>query len=193
MARRAVIFSQGEYYHIYNRGVSRQALFYCDENYRFLLRRVRQYAETWRVAIIAYCLMPNHYHFVLRQEGEFPLSRFVQAVFNSYTKALNAMVGRSGTLFEGPFQAIHLDNETYLLQLCRYVHRNPLDAGLVSDLREWPYSNYLEWTGQRSGTLVDQQFVRHYFPTPEAYEQFVKEGEPGARCDAPSRCVAPER
>ncbi len=173
MARRKITFAQGEYYHIYNRGVNRHPIFRCDDNYHFLLHRVKRYVAQWQIVVIAYCLMPNHYHFVLLQAGEHPISCFLQSLFNSYTKAFNKMYDRSGTLFEGPFRAVHVTEEVYLVHLCRYVHRNPLNAGLVMDLHDWPYSNYLEWIEERNGTLVDREFVRGHFPTPAAYAQFV--------------------
>lgn len=178
MARRKVTFTQGGHYHVYNRGTNREPIFLCDDNYRFLLRRVKKCAHDWQVTVLAYCLMPNHYHFVLRQDGERPLSGFVQAVFNSYTKAFNRMYERSGTLFEGPFQSRLVDKEEHLLHLCRYVHRNPLDAGLVQSLGDWPYSNYLEWVGEREGTLVDWDFVRSRFDASGAYASFVLDHEP---------------
>jgi REP element-mobilizing transposase RayT len=178
MARRKITFTQGEYYHVYNRGVNRQPIFRCEDNYVFLLRRVKRYIAQWHIVVIAYCLMPNHYHFVLLQAGEHPISRFMQSLFNSYTKAFNKMFDRSGTLFEGPFRAAHVNDDAYLLHLCRYVHRNPLEAGLVSDLREWPYANYLEWIGQRGGTLVDREFVKSHFSKPEEYVRFVADGAP---------------
>jgi putative transposase len=178
MARRAVPFIQGNYYHVYNRGASRQSIFRSDENYLFLLQRVKRCVAEWQTTVIAYCLMPNHYHFVLRQDGECPLSSFVQAVFNSYTKAFNKMYRRSGTLFEGPFRALHVAKDEYLVHLCRYVHRNPLEAGLVTSLDDWPYSNYLEWIGRRDGALVDRRFVRGYFASPEEYTRFVVEVAP---------------
>ena len=65
-----------------------------------------------------------------------------------------------------------------MLHLCRYVHWNPLEAGLVTDLRDWPYSNYLEWIGERGGTLVDREFVKSCFSMPEAYIEFVAAGAP---------------
>jgi len=178
MARRKITFAQGEYYHVYNRGVNRQPIFRCDDNYVFLLQRVKRYVAQWQIVVIAYCLMPNHYHFVLRQAGEHSISRFMQSIFNSYTKAFNKMYDRSGTLFEGPFRAAHVTDDVYLLHLCRYVHLNPLEAGLVADLCDWPYSNYLEWIGQRNGTLVDREFVKSHFPTPAEYIQFVADHTP---------------
>jgi putative transposase len=178
MARREVVFLPGQYYHIYNRGVNHQDIFRSEENYRFLLKRVKKYILPNHLAMIAYCLMPNHYHFLLRQDGEIPISVFIQAVYNSYSKAFNLAFARTGTLFEGPFRAIAVNKYTYLLQLCRYIHRNPLDAGIVKHPAEWQYSNYLEWIGKRIGTLVDVDFVKENYPNPKEYEEFVMNYEP---------------
>ena len=69
------------------------------------------------------------------------------------------------------------------MHLCRYVHRNPLEAGLVVRLSDWPYSNYPEWVDVRQGALVDRAFVRSRFPTPEAYARFVLEYTPPERLE----------
>ena len=178
MARRKVDCASGQYYHIYNRGANRGLIFHVDDNYLFLLRRLNEHSTKLGISVIAYCLMPNHFHFLLRQDGEFPISHLMQAVFNSYTKAFNKAFGRTGTLFEGPFEATHVDRNDYLVHLCRYIHRNPLDAGLVSNPSQWPFSNYLEWIGKRNGSLVDQAFVHDFFPDPRSYEIFVMEYTP---------------
>lgn len=181
--RRRTKFFAGNYYHVYNRGANREKIFRENENYLFLLEKVVRYATEMAVTIIAYCLMPNRYHFLLRREGERTISDFIQAVFNSYSKAFNKMYLRTGTLFEGLFQCIHVDKESYLIYLCRYIHRNPLAAGLVADLERWPYSNYLEWIEARAGKLVDRKFVKSYFQTPEQYRSFVLETDDPAGVD----------
>ena len=147
MSKREVVFLSGQYYHVYNRGANKEPIFRDEQNYLFLLKRIKKYAAQYQIAIIAYCLMPNHYHFLLRQDGEATVSDFMQAVFNSYTKAFNKMYARTGTLFEERFRAIAVQKYEYLLHLCRYIHRNPLNAGLVKHPAEWPFSNYLEWVG----------------------------------------------
>ncbi len=183
MARRKIAFTQGGHYHIFNHGANRQPIFRENENYRFLLCRVKAAAAEWRVSVLAYCLMPNHYHFVLRQDGERSVSGFMQAIFNSYAKAFNKRYKRTGTLFEGPYWALAVTTEEYLTHLCRYVHRNPLNANLIAHLSEWPYSNYPEWIEARQGALVDRDFVRSRFPTPKAYERFVLEYTPPERLE----------
>jgi len=173
--KRRTQFHPGNYYHIYNRGANRQNIFREADNYHFLLKRIGRAVNEMAVSIIAYCLMPNHYHFLLRQNSDDSISDMIQGIFNSYSKAFNKKYNRSGTLFEGPFQSIHVDKENYLIYLCRYIHRNPMEAGLVSQPERWPYSNYLEWIEARAGKLVDPDFVRSYFKTPDEYIDFVQD------------------
>jgi REP element-mobilizing transposase RayT len=123
--------------------------------------------------LVAYCLMPNHYHLLARQDSETPISELMQDVFNRYVKALNQRVGRRGTLFEDRFKAKHIDKEEYLMHLCRYIHLNPLQAGLVKWVEEWEFSDYLEWVGKRPIRFADPRIIRASFQTPEAYERFV--------------------
>jgi hypothetical protein len=96
-------------------------------------------------------------------------------VFNSYSKAYNKRYEHSGTLFEGNYRAKSVEVEGYLLHLCRYIHANPIVHGLVDEIADWPYSSYLEWVGEREGTLVDREFVRAYFPAGGQYQAFVAE------------------
>jgi putative transposase len=174
MPYRKVQFAQGYYYHVYNRGVDRQPIFRETENYDFLLRRIKQYARSLKIAVIAYCLMSNHYHLLLRQDGDTPISVLMQRVFNSYTKAYNKRYGRQGTLFEGSYRATHVDQEEYLRHVCRYIHANPVRHGFVEQVDDWPYSNYHEWVGTREGMLVDRAFVEGLFAAGAVYEAFVQ-------------------
>lgn len=175
MSKRIVIFSQGNIYHLYNRGAKRQPIFRTKENYLFLMRRMRQYTMDFSISVIAYCLMPNHFHFVFRQNTQHSISDCMHRIFNSYSKAFNKRYNLSGTLFEERFKAKLVDLNEYLVHLCRYVHRNPLEARLVDEVSEWEYSNYLEWIGKRSGEMVDFEIVKTLFPQPGQYEEFVKQ------------------
>jgi len=173
MPYRQDAFAPGNIYHVYNRGINKMPIFTGPDNYVYLLRKVKRLLTELPITILAYCLMPNHYHFVLRQDGEILISTFIQRLFQTYTQAFNKQQGRKGPLFEGRFRHVHVDRDEYVIHLCRYVHLNPVTAGLVSDPAEWPYSNYLEWIEARSGTLVDRAFVQQFFPTPDAYVAFV--------------------
>jgi putative transposase len=181
MPYRGHAFAPGHIYHLYNRAVTGERLFFTPGNYEDCLRLVKRYAPRYSVAVIAYCLMPNHYHFLVRQENDVPLSRFINVLFNAYVQAVNRQRGRRGPLFEGRFKHIWVDREEYLLHLCRYIHLNPVKAGLALRPDGWPYSNYLEWLDRRAGSLKDEAFIRERFPTSEAYRRFVADAEDEAR------------
>jgi len=173
MPYRPDVFAKDHYYHVYNRGAGQGTLFFNPQNYLYCLRLIKRHSQRYGITIIAYCLMPNHYHFLLRQETDVPISKFINVLFNAYVQAVNRQQNRSGTLFQGRFRHVCINREEYLVHLCRYIHLNPVKAGLVESPEDWPYSNYLEWIGQRSGTLKDEDFIEGRFPTPESYQRFV--------------------
>ncbi len=168
-------WQKGMYYHIYNRGVSKVTIFREETNYLFTIKKIKEYSQANNISIIAYCLMSNHYHFLVRQDGEEPAGNLPQSVFNSYTKAYNIKYEHSGTLFEGRFHAKAIQTKSHLLHLCRYIHGNPVKDGLVAEPADWPYSNYLDWIGERNGTLVDRDFIKNQFDTAEEYKKFLFE------------------
>jgi len=190
MPRRQTPFVTGLYYHIYNRGNNRQSIFLQPENYLYFLRGVKKYLVP--VAdVVAYCLMPTHYHLLVRlqtsefltessrdenagaRNSEVSVSRAMMRLSVSYTKAINKRFERVGSLFQGQFKAKVIQNYHYLLNLCVYIHANPVKDGLVSLPEDWIYSNYLEWLGQRKGTLVDCDFIQEYFGSPAEYQELV--------------------
>ena len=173
MHPRRPAFLPGHYYHIYNRGAHKAPIFQEEENYLFVLRKTKAFCASLSLAPIAYCLMPNHYHLLIRQDSNQPAGLLPQRVFNSYTKAYNKRYDRGGTLFEGPYKIVHVEEHAHLLHLCRYIHANPVKDDLASNLEEWPYSNYLEWIGHRGGSLVDEGFIRQWFGDVEEYRAFV--------------------
>ena len=183
MARRTVLFLPGHYYHIYNRGAHKADIFRDDRDYALLLKLFKEKSKDFDISVIAYCLMSNHYHFLFRQNGDATISQLMQAVFNIYSKAFNRKHGVSGTLFEGSFKAVLVKRNEHLLHLCRYIHRNPLEAGMVVVPEQWHYSNFLEFIGERHGELVDREFVQENFGTPEAYRSFVMDYTPAEKVE----------
>jgi len=189
MPRRTCPLMAGEHYHLYNRGVNRQRIFFERENYLFFLRRVRRYlmgevqtsevAETSEVwtAVVAYCLMPNHFHLVVCPQDD-QLSSRMQRFSISYTKAMNKRYGRVGALFQGQFQAVHVDRNEYLLHLSRYLHLNPVASGLVDRPEEWEFSSYRDYVGLRQGTLPRPDMVLSQFTRQSMYQAFVESYEP---------------
>ena len=168
-------FYQGGYYHIYNRGANRDLIFFNPENYVYCLRLMRKYKNKYRLSLIAYCLMPNHYHFIIRQNSENGISEFMRDVFNTYAQAVNLQQNRKGTLFQGRFKHIHIEKDEHSLHLCRYIHLNPVKAGLVDLPEEWRFSDYPDWIGERDDTLTDKSFMLDNFGSSRNYREFVME------------------
>jgi putative transposase len=187
MPRRLIPFVPDCYYHLYNRGNNRQTIFFQPENYLYFLEGIKKYLMPI-VDIIAYSLMPTHYHLMVRVKQTSEVSKTskvldgseisavstaMQKLLISYTKAINKRFERVGALFQGAYQAKAITKTEHLLHLCRYIHANPVKDGMVADPAEWPYSNYLEWIGERNGTLVDRTFIQDQFDNPQEYRAFV--------------------
>jgi REP element-mobilizing transposase RayT len=142
------------------------------ENYLYFLRQLRKYLLPEAVEIIAYCLMPNHYHLLVHLMTD-DLSSLMQPFALSYTKAINKRYGRVGSLFQGRFRAVRVDRDEYLVHLSRYIHLNPVIAKLVEQPEGWEFSSYREYVGLRAGTLPKAGVVLSQFSLPDAYRQFV--------------------
>ena len=161
-------------YHVYNRGCNKDNIFFSDDNYLYLLEKLKEEKDKHEIEVIAYCLMPNHYHLLLMQKSDKPISRFIQKVFNGYVQAINKQQNRSGTLFEGRSKSILVDDEIYLMHLIRYIHINPVMANLVLKPEQWQFSNYLEWIGKRNGSLFSEEVFDNLFDSHKHYQDFVE-------------------
>jgi putative transposase len=173
MPRRSVEFCSGHYYHLYNRGNNYQPIFLERENYLYFLGQLRKYLAGNALDIVAYCLMPNHYHLLVYLKTD-NLSSLIQPFSLAYTKAINKRYGRVGSLFQGRFQGIHVDKNEYLLHLSRYIHLNPVSAGIAKKSEDWEFSSYPEYVGLRCGTLPKPDVVRSQFPSADSYRLFVE-------------------
>ncbi len=171
----------GYHYHLYNRGVNRQQIFFNEGNWGYFLRLIRRYFTPELIDIIAYCLMPNHYHLLVSLKTDRLGKEVMQPFTIAYTKAINSQQSRSGPLFQGPFQALLVDRDDYRLHLSRYIHLNPVSAGLAARPEDWIFSSYQEFLGLRRGTLPAPGIVLSQFPSPQAYAAFVEAYRPEDR------------
>lgn len=142
MARPLRIEFPGAVYHVTSRGDRREPIFEGDADREALLAVIAQAMNRFDAQMLAYCLMGNHYHFVLhtRQANLSLLMRHINGV---YTQSFNRRHGKVGHLFQGRFKAILVDRDAYLLEVCRYVELNPVRAQMVAAPGEWPWSSYL--------------------------------------------------
>ena len=170
-------FMKGEYFHLYNRSVDKTLLFKNDEDYQYFLTKIRPKIITYPASVFAYCLMPNHFHFLLRQDDDEPIYKIFNDLNNSYVKHYNNKYSRSGHLFQGQLQHKRIKKDNYLVSLCQYIHYNPKKAGLVKDLSDWKFSNYLEWVNLRKGILFNNELRSTYFDSAVMYKKQIKDYE----------------
>lgn len=147
MSRPLRIEFPGALYHVTSRGDRREPIFVDDADRRALLEVVAQAMQRFDAEVLAYCLMGNHYHFVLHTH-QANLSLLMRQTNGVYTQAFNRRHAKVGHLFQGRFKAVLVDRDAYLLAACRYVELNPVRAGTVSTPDAWPWSSYLAHVGQ---------------------------------------------
>ena len=137
-------FESGKIYHIYSRAIGKEVLFLTDENFNYFLKRYDDHcAEMFET--LAYCLIPNHFHFLVRvKDGSFndEVVKKFSNFLNSYSKAFNKSNDRSGALFQRKFKRKIISSEPYLTRIILYIHLNPFKHKLVEDFRKWKYSSF---------------------------------------------------
>lgn len=214
--QRKIDFSTGEYYHIYNRGTDKRTIFLDFNEYnRFKallyvcnstepvnisdhLKKGRSFFELFEVKrgetlvdIIVYCLMPNHFHLLIREKAEGGIAKFMAKLSTGYSMYFNKKNKRTGVLFEGRFKAKHVDTDEYLKYLFAYIHLNPVKIidpewkeNRIADrttaqnyLKVYEYSSYFDYQGiERLETkIINKEAGPEYFTTVEDFDNFVNE------------------
>ncbi len=147
MARPLRIEFPGALYHVTSRGDRREPIVLDDEDRGALLAVVAKGMDRFDAQMLSYCLMDNHYHFVINTHKA-NLSLLMQHINGVYTQAFNRRHNKVGHLFQGRFKAILVDRDAYLLEVCRYVELNPVRARMVKQPQQWAWSSYRAHTGE---------------------------------------------
>lgn len=172
MSRRTAPIVRDHFYHVYNRGNQRGRIFFERENYYYFLKRFRHYFND-SIVVACYCLMPNHFHFLLKPvDDEFP--KRMKNFCISYTKSINKKYSRVGYLFQGNYKAKSVDDSDVLLHLTRYIQLNPVFAGLVEKAEDWEFSSYREYLKIRNGTLPQPGLFLEEFTDVQEYREFME-------------------
>lgn len=182
-------FLTSSFYHIYNRGVDKRVVFQRYGHYLRFLTTIRTILKTGsatqrstynqslalnlKVRILAYCLMPNHYHFLIQQLQDDGISEYMHKLDTSYTKYFNLNYHRTGRLFEYTFKARVIESDELLLHISRYIHINPVIAHLVEQPQEWKWSSYREFFDIESHPVCETRQILSSFQSADEYKKFV--------------------
>lgn len=156
MGRRNRLESTSGIYHIMQRGVGKQIIFETDNDYRYYLEKLSEYKTAYNIQLLAYCLMENHVHLLVKSESSEIVSLLMQRIGTSYARYYNAKYLHSGHVFQGRFHAEIVETESYLFACIRYIHNNPVKAG-ISPRARYQWSSYHEYT---SGSgFTDRDYI----------------------------------
>ena len=205
-------------YHVYNRGVSKQPIFLDEKDYAMFLFYLKLYLDNpeslknldpqkrtylsrknfyGQIDFLCYCLMPNHFHLLLKQRDKKGVASFMRCITTNYSMYFNKRYKRVGTLFQGRYRAVLIKKDSYLLHLSRYIHLNPINKQTKGqslgdknnvDIEKYPYSSYTNYIGNKNTRWVNSKIILDYFKTSEdkdiinksSYKKFTK----SPKCDS---------
>lgn len=187
-------FVEDGYYHVYNRGVDKQVIFLDERDYAYFLWIVGEYLQpdhpspsnplyvrrglTNEVSVLCYCLMPNHFHFLIKQNTKNGLTKIMRRICTIYVTYFNKRYGRSGGLFQGKYKAVLIDHDAYLTHITSYIHRNP--TGIGQDYTQYKYSSYQKYIGNNGHKWLNTKEILDLFTTKnnsspkENYARYLK-------------------
>ena len=180
------IYGEDQYYHLYNRGANRQEIFIEPSDYAYFLslfkchlahntkndpfyRVFKKYEN--EVEIIAYCLMPNHFHLLCYLKDPQGIVHLMRSVMTAYSMYFNKKYKHSGKLYESNFLATRVDSDTYLWHVSRYIHLNPIDAGL--DYLTYEYSSIAYFTGTKHANWIHSERLIETAKDKKEYAEFL--------------------
>ena len=218
MPRRNTIrrFTEEGIYHVYNRGVEKREIFIDEQDYAVFLHLIKYYLspteptnnhpllefQTFTIVrprplinlekevdLISYCLMPNHFHLIIKQHSIDGVSKLLLKVATTYAMYFNKRYKRVGYLFQGPYRAVLIENESYLLHLSRYIHLNPIELTGGTPVN-YPYSSYKYFLGKARAGWIKPKIILDYFDKSKlepllkhypSYQEFVEGGTEDSR------------
>lgn len=205
MPGRNIPLINNQIYHIVNRGIASQPIFLKKSDYqrcidtllyyqnkspslrysffiRLPLQRKSDFLDQLKaeknllVELIAYCIMPNHIHLLVRQIDSAGISHFMSNFANSYTRYFNTKEGRIGPLFQGKFKAVRIETDDQLLHVSRYIHLNPFSSYVVKkidDIIHYPYSSFREYISLTENNICNKNYILSKFKASSSYKKFV--------------------
>lgn len=188
-------FSTGSIFHIYNRGNNKDNIFYDEADYKaFLFRlglalgfeqnelekyplthipysRIRLVAEKKLFKLHSFCLMPNHFHLLIEQCGDIPISTLMLKVCTSFAKYINKKYGRVGHIFQDQFKSVLIESNEQLMWVTSYIHMNSVDAKIVNNPKEYTWSSYIDIIEERDNLILYKDFILEIFESIENFKE----------------------
>lgn len=183
-------FIENGYYHIYNRGVEKRNIFLDEQDNAVFLSYLKKYLDPHlgsdpksfakEVDLLAFCLMPNHFHLLAKQITLSGITKLMRAICTKYVMYFNRKYNRVGTLFQGKYKAVTINEDIYLLHLSRYIHLNPFPG---SDPKSYQFSSYFYYLGEKSADWIKPSEILGFFRTAKktslkdclSYQSFVED------------------
>ena len=157
MSRLARAISESGVYHILFRGVNQQNIFEEEADFEKLKDTLAIVKQDLKFEIYGYCFMNNHVHIVLKEKNTGDISLIMKRILTKYARWYNIKYGRSGALIANRYKSVPVEIDEYFLQLIRYIHQNPVKAGIVDKVDNYPYSSFLEYMNKND--LTDTDFL----------------------------------
>ena len=193
MPSRIFPFTSDSFYHIYNRGSEKRRIFENSRDYQRFIKTLKYYQiegpkprfskfpsltvnkldESKKIVeIVAYCLMPNHFHLLIKPIKDAGITEFLSKLSNSYTKYYNTKNDRVGPLFQGEFKAVLIESNEQLVHVSRYIHLNPLVSGIIKNINQYEWSSYQDYV-ENKNDFCSKEDILYFFKDSKDYEKFV--------------------
>lgn len=188
-------FAEKEIYHVYNRGVGKMDIFIDTQDYQIFLNRLQEnlypeclnYFEMPRYLIrrkvlppnsfdlLSFCLMPNHFHILIKQNSALPITQLILKICTGYSKYFNKKYGRVGSVFQDRFKSVRINGNEQLLWTSYYIHKNPIEASLVNNLNDYRWSSFRDYIGLDKLSICKKELILEQFQKPTSYLKYFNE------------------